>query len=301
MAEIGHLSHVPTSMATIFKLSQTKTLVWVAEIKISAMVSHVPPPAESFEILQLSPLVTPNPATLADTRTPKTLGEWGENPSGSGQQWGKWDVQGMWVRKVESGLGVRGNVVSRVMVRVLPGTGTGQGNTHVRTPFENEVNQLLVDFTTRSHTFDASTLSYTPPRAAGVKQLQLERRATTRTAASRQPARAMSPPADDERERAAQPTQQPTEHPRHATRRKARRTIVHYEAQSPRLGDQAPQKREGGGRQGRARLSTGPQRPLSRTPCQAGKLPPRQHAAAVYAGPDLTIWLIKSNESTIVE
>ncbi|KAF8162542.1 hypothetical protein BJ912DRAFT_1068778 [Pholiota molesta] len=38
---------------------------------------------------------------------------------------------------------------------------------------------------------------------AGARQLPLEQHATMRTAASHQPARAMSPPADDERERAA--------------------------------------------------------------------------------------------------
>ncbi|KAF8194571.1 hypothetical protein BJ912DRAFT_1057053 [Pholiota molesta] len=42
------------------------------------------------------------------------------------------------------------------------------------------------------------------------------------------------------------PTQQPTERPRLATHHKARHPIAHYEVPPPRVGEQAPQKREGG-------------------------------------------------------
>ncbi|KAF8199480.1 hypothetical protein BJ912DRAFT_1038909 [Pholiota molesta] len=100
------------------------------------------------------------------------------------------------------------------------------------------------------------------------------------------------------------PTQQPTERPRLATHRKARHPIAHQEVPPPRAGERAPQKREGGGRRGRA--SEAPRRARSaptsaaighsRTPCRHPAPnppspppppipPPPPHPAAAAAPP----------------
>jgi hypothetical protein len=97
-------------------------------------------------------------------------------------------------------------------------------HSEIEAPLENEIN---VDFTLlQQHPLlhiTARRVPLPPSRMwAGVRQLRLERRDTTRTAASRQLVRATSPPADDERERAAHGTPPSNQRSARDTRHTAR-------------------------------------------------------------------------------
>ncbi|KAF8166194.1 hypothetical protein BJ912DRAFT_934682 [Pholiota molesta] len=136
------------------------------------------------------------------------------------------------------------------------------------------------------------TATPSPPRLcpSRVQQLRWLEPPNTRTAASRQPARATSPPAADERERAAHPTQKPT--------RGGPQRVM----EAPRRTRTAPTRAVvecGGAIEHGAQVHASPLSsncanpyPQHRRPFQAGKAPQRRHLStptAVHAGPPNTM------------